>query len=53
MYRVFNTGIGFVLIVPTASMADIFELLHGLGQPAHHIGSIHNRDENQPPVVIE
>jgi phosphoribosylformylglycinamidine cyclo-ligase len=52
MYRVFNTGIGFVLIVPAANMADIFELLHGLGQTAYHIGSIHNRDEDQPSVVI-
>jgi phosphoribosylformylglycinamidine cyclo-ligase len=53
MYRVFNTGIGFVLIVQVANMAEIFELLHGLGQTAYHIGSIHTRDEHQPPVVIE
>jgi len=52
MYRVFNTGIGFVLIVPAATMADIFELLHGLGQTAYRIGSIHDRNEDQPPVVI-
>jgi phosphoribosylformylglycinamidine cyclo-ligase len=53
MYRVFNTGIGFVLIVPAANMAEIFELLHGLGQTAYHIGSIHNRGEEQPAVVID
>ncbi len=52
MHRVFNGGIGFVLIVPAATMADILELLHGLGQRAYHIGSIHSRDPQQPPVVV-
>jgi phosphoribosylformylglycinamidine cyclo-ligase len=52
MHRVFNSGIGFVLIVPAATMADILELLHGLGQHAYHIGSIHGRDNQDPPVVI-
>lgn len=52
MHRVFNGGIGFVLIVPAATMADILELLHGLGQRAYHIGSIHSRDPQEPPVVV-
>jgi phosphoribosylaminoimidazole (AIR) synthetase len=52
MYRVFNSGIGFVLIVPAATMADILELLHGLGQRAYHIGSIHGRVNHEPPVVV-
>lgn len=53
MHRVFNTGIGFVLIVPAASTSDILELLNGLGQRAYRIGSIHNRGKDEPPVVIE
>jgi phosphoribosylformylglycinamidine cyclo-ligase len=52
MYRVFNAGIGFVLIVAAATLADVFELLHGLGQTAYHIGSIRNRDKDEPSVVI-
>jgi phosphoribosylformylglycinamidine cyclo-ligase len=52
MHRVFNGGIGFVLIVPAATMADTLELLHGLGQRAYHIGSIHSRDPQEPPVVV-
>ena len=52
MHRVFNGGIGFVLIVPAATMADILELLRGLGQRAYHIGSIHTRDHQEAPVVI-
>jgi len=52
MHRVFNCGIGFVLIVPAATMADILELLRSLGQRAYRIGSIHGRDHQEPPVVI-
>jgi phosphoribosylformylglycinamidine cyclo-ligase len=52
MHRVFNGGIGFVLVVPAATMADILELLRGLGQRAYRIGSIHSRDHQEPPVVI-
>ena len=53
MHRVFNNGIGFVLVVPDTSLADALELLGGLKEKAFHIGSIHNREENEPPVVIE
>jgi phosphoribosylformylglycinamidine cyclo-ligase len=52
MHRVFNNGIGFVLIVPAATMVDIMELLHGLGQRAYHIGSIHGREPQEPSVVL-
>ncbi len=53
MHRVFNNGIGFVLVVPATSLADALELLGGLKGKAFHIGSIYNREENEPPVVIE
>jgi phosphoribosylformylglycinamidine cyclo-ligase len=53
MYRVFNNGIGFVLIVPTRDLEGALELLTGLGEKAYHIGTIHGREENEPTVVIE
>lgn len=53
MYRVFNNGIGFVLVVPATSLEGALELLHGLSQKAFHIGSIHSRGDKEPPVVID
>ena len=53
MYRVFNNGIGFVLLVPAKNLEDALELLRGAGEKAFHIGTIHNREENEPQVVIE
>ena len=53
MYRVFNNGIGYVLVVPAAILEDVLELLGGLGERVFHIGSIDKCEENQPPVVIE
>ena len=53
MYRVFNNGIGFVLIVPASILEGTLELLHGMGEKSFHIGTIHSREENQPPVLIE
>ncbi len=53
MYRVFNNGIGFVLVVPAATLEDTMELLGGLGEQVYHIGAIYQREENEPSVVIE
>ena len=52
MYRVFNNGIGFVLVVPADNLDDALELLRGVGEKAFHLGTIHSREEDQPPVVI-
>lgn len=53
MYRVFNNGIGFVLVVPARNLQNTLELLQGLGEKPFHIGSIGNRSDNEPTVVIE
>jgi phosphoribosylformylglycinamidine cyclo-ligase len=53
MYRVFNNGIGFVLVVPAKHLEDTLELLRGVGEKAFHIGTVHSRVENEAPVVIE
>ncbi len=53
MYRVFNNGIGFVLVLPAKYLEGALELLHGMGEKAFHIGTIHSREKKEPPVVIE
>jgi phosphoribosylformylglycinamidine cyclo-ligase len=53
MYRVFNNGIGFVLVLPAKDLEGALELLHGMGEQAFHIGTIHGREKNEPPVTIE
>jgi len=53
MYRVFNNGIGFVLVLPGKHLEGALELLHGMGEKAFHIGTIHSREKSEPPVVIE
>jgi phosphoribosylformylglycinamidine cyclo-ligase len=53
MYRVFNNGIGFVLVLPAKDLEGALELLHGMGEKAFHIGTIHSREKDEPPVVIE
>jgi phosphoribosylformylglycinamidine cyclo-ligase len=53
MNRVFNNGIGFVLVVSASNLDDVLELLHGLGERAYHIGTIDSRDEDEAPVVFE
>jgi len=53
MYRVFNNGIGFVLILPAKHLEGALELLQGMGEKVFHIGTIHGREKKEPPVVIE
>lgn len=53
MYRVFNNGIGFALVVPASHLEGSLELLQGMGEKPFHIGTIHSREENEPSVVIE
>jgi phosphoribosylformylglycinamidine cyclo-ligase len=53
MCRVFNNGIGFVLVVPAKNLDDILELLHGFGEKAYHIGTIYSRKKNAAPVAID
>ena len=53
MFRVFNNGIGFALVVPASHLEGALELLHGMGERAFHIGTIHRREDKEPPVVIE
>jgi len=50
MLRVFNMGIGMVLIVSEKEADDIVERLHVLGEKAYIIGSIEKSTGDQAPV---
>jgi phosphoribosylformylglycinamidine cyclo-ligase len=50
MYRVFNMGIGMVIIVAEKDHAEILERLEKLGETAYPLGSIEKRENDQPSV---
>jgi len=52
MFRVFNMGIGMMLIVPEKEVQEILDRLKGLGENAFLMGTIEKRDENGPPVCF-
>ena len=52
MFRVFNMGIGMMIIVSEKDSSDVLERLGGLGEQAHLIGSVEKRNKNQQPVTF-
>jgi len=52
MFRVFNMGIGMMMVVPEKEVAEILERLQNLGERAYQIGSIEKRESGQQQVVI-
>ena len=52
LFRVFNCGIGFMLMAKADDCADIIELLAAMGFAAYRIGEIVPRSEAAPPVVL-
>ncbi|NYT52435.1 MAG: phosphoribosylformylglycinamidine cyclo-ligase [Candidatus Vesicomyosocius endoextente] len=50
MYRVFNCGIGMIIIVPEEQSADAIEYLNEIGEQAWLVGKIKNNQGNQ--VII-
>ena len=52
MLRVFNMGIGMILIVSEKDHAEILERLEKLGESAYSIGTVEKREKNQPMVVF-
>jgi len=52
MIKVFNMGIGMVLIVSEKDHPEILERLEKLGEKAYSIGIVEKRKSNQPPVML-
>jgi phosphoribosylformylglycinamidine cyclo-ligase len=50
MLRVFNCGIGMVLVVPPEEADDIVERATGLGERVYRIGSIEAKAPDDPPL---
>ena len=53
MFRVFNMGIGMIAIVPEKDSKEIINHLQVLGEQAHIIGHITNREKESPAVTFE
>jgi len=52
MFRVFNMGIGMMIIVSEKDTPDIMDRLSGLGEQAHLIGTVEKREKDQQPVAF-
>jgi len=54
MLRVFNCGIGMVLVVPRGHAQDVRERLNGMGERAYEIGVIERKTkDDDPPLLYE
>jgi phosphoribosylformylglycinamidine cyclo-ligase len=52
MFRVFNMGIGMILVVSEKDQTEVMERLETLGEKACLLGTIEKRDNDQAPVSI-
>lgn len=52
MFRVFNMGIGMMLVVPERELTEILERLEILGERVYPIGVIEKRDAGQQQVTF-
>jgi phosphoribosylformylglycinamidine cyclo-ligase len=52
MRRIFNCGIGMVLIAPREHCDDILERLSAMGQRTYRIGVIERKAETDPPLLF-
>ena len=52
MFRVFNMGIGMMIIVSEKDRPDVLQRLKALGESAYLIGKIEKRDPSKPAVSI-
>ncbi len=50
MMRVFNNGIGMILVVNKNEVEEIIGRVKGMGEDAYHIGWIETREEEEDPV---
>jgi phosphoribosylformylglycinamidine cyclo-ligase len=53
MLRVFNCGIGMLLIVPREQTADVVERLAALGERGYPIGAIEAKAPDDPPLLLD
>ncbi|MFP6655195.1 MAG: phosphoribosylformylglycinamidine cyclo-ligase [Myxococcota bacterium] len=53
LLRVFNCGIGMIVIVPAESADEILHRLRGLGERGYKIGTIERKSEDDPAMLFD
>ncbi len=53
MRRVFNCGLGMILIARRDDAEDIVDRLGGMGERAYRIGHVERKDDDDPPLLFE
>jgi len=53
MMRIFNNGLGLVLVVSDEEIDEVLLRLKAMGEAAYHIGSIEARNEGDPAVQFK
>ncbi|MBX6422849.1 phosphoribosylformylglycinamidine cyclo-ligase [Thermosulfurimonas sp. F29] len=52
MYRVFNCGIGFVLVIPEEAVEEVEAVCRGLGETVYRIGVVETASGGSPRVIL-
>ncbi|MCX7636039.1 MAG: AIR synthase-related protein, partial [Syntrophales bacterium] len=52
MFRVFNMGIGMVLVVAENDAPEVMERLEKMGEKVYSIGVIEKRAKDEPSVIF-
>jgi len=52
MYRVFNCGIGLVLVISEEALEDVQSIVNALGEKCCIIGRVEKRKEEEPQVIL-
>jgi phosphoribosylformylglycinamidine cyclo-ligase len=53
LLRVFNCGIGMLVIAPAHQAVDICQRLSGLGERAYVIGQIERKNPEEPALLMD
>ncbi len=53
MYRTFNCGVGMIVVVPAAALAETLAALNAAGETAWHLGEIQAAAADEAQVVIQ
>jgi phosphoribosylformylglycinamidine cyclo-ligase len=53
LLRVFNCGIGMIVVVPVDQAEDIVQRLEGNGERAYVIGAVERKAEGEPALVLD
>ena len=53
LLRVFNCGIGMIVVVPQAQAEDVLDRLRGLGERGHRIGTIERKAAQEPSILFD